>query len=193
MNCGLRIADCGLDNDDIKIRNPKSKIRNRQGFTLIELTIVILILGVMLALIIPRLGELGEANLKRSARHLTGMVRFLHDEAQATKVQYRLRFDITEGRYWVEKWTILNLSDRTAEFQRYSSAMAAEGTLAGQTTFRDVKVASHPDDPYIEFAPEGWVEHALIHLRDGEGRDFTLIVNSLTGNAELRDGYIEEQ
>jgi prepilin-type N-terminal cleavage/methylation domain-containing protein len=176
-------------------QTPQSAIHNPHpvGFTLIELTIVIVILGVMLSLIIPRLGELGEANLKQSARHLTGMIRFLHDEAEAKKDRYRLRFDVTEGRYWTERFTILSLSDRIAEFKRFSSEMGTEGSLSGRTTFRDVKVAGHPDDPYIEFTPEGWVERALIHLRDGEGKDFTLVVNSLTGNTELKDGYLEEQ
>lgn len=193
MNSRFRILDFGLrigenNNSQFAIRNSQSR-----GFTLIELTIVIVVLGIMLTLIIPRLGELGEANLKRSARHLTGMIRFLHDEAQAKKDRYRLRFDVTEGRYWTEKWTILNLSDRIAEYKRYSSEMGTEGSLSGRTTFRDVKVASHLDDPYIEFTPDGWVEHALIHLRDGEDRDFTLLVNPLTGNTELREGYVEER
>lgn len=167
-------------------------IPHSKGFTLIELTIVIVILGVMLSLIIPRLGELGEANLKRSARHLTGMIRFLHDEAQARKKSLRLRFDITEGRYWVEVLTF-NIKDKTAEYKPYSSVMATEGSLSGETAFRDVKVASHPEDPYIEFSPEGWVDPTLIHLRDNEGRDFTLVVNPLTGNTEFSEGYIEER
>ena len=177
---------------------PGSRVKGQgnnvsRGFTLIELMIVIVVLGVMLMLVIPRLGELGEANLKRSARHLTGMIRFLRDEAQAKKVsQLRLRFDVTEGKYWVE-WCEPVLNTTNCEIKRYSSAMATEGTLSGQTTFRDIKVPSHPDDPYIEFTPEGWVERALIHLRDGEGRDFTLIVNPLTGNTDFREGYIEEQ
>jgi prepilin-type N-terminal cleavage/methylation domain-containing protein len=202
MKFGVLSSECGVGSREWKRANagktaptPNSELRtlNSKGFTLIELTVVIVVLGVMLSLIIPRLGELGEANLKRSARHLTGMIRFLHDEAQAKKDRYRLRFDITEGRYWAEVWTILSISERTAEYKRYSSEMGTEGSLSGQTTFRDVKVASHPDDQYIEFAPEGWVERALIHLRDGEGRDFTLMVNPLTGNTELREGYIEER
>jgi general secretion pathway protein H len=173
------------------IPNSEFRIPQSKGFTLIELTVVIVILGVMLTLIIPRLGELGEANLKQSARHLTGMIRFLHDESQARKERFQLRFDITEGRYWVEKLDY-DFNNKTAEYKRYSSEMGTEGSLSGQTTFRDVKVASHPDEPYIEFF-EGWVEHALIHLRDGEGRDFTLMVNPLTGNTELREGYLEER
>ncbi len=165
--------------------------KKSEGFTLIELTIIIVILGVMLSLIIPRLGEIGEANLKRSARHLTGMIRFLRDESQATKAVYRLRFDVQEGRYWAEVMSLT--SDQTVEFLKYSSAMGSEGSLSGQTTFRDVKVAGHPDDPYIQFTPDGWVESALIHLRNGEEKDFTLLVNPLMGTTELRDGYVEEK
>jgi len=170
----------------------KGQVKNREkGFTLVELLIVLVVLGLMLALAIPKLGELGEANLKRSARHLTGMVRFLRDDSQAKKSVYRIKFDIQNGHYWAEELT--QTSDKTVEFKRYQSVMVDEVSLSGQTTFRDVQVASHPDDPYILFTPNGWVEHALIHLRDGDNKDFTLIVNSLTGNTDLRDGYIEER
>jgi type II secretion system protein H len=170
----------------------KGQVKNREkGFTLVELMIVLVVLGLMLALAIPKLGELGDANLKRSARHLTGMIRFLRDDSQAKKAVYRIKFDIQNGHYWAELLT--QTSDKTMEFKRYESTMVAEASLSGQTTFRDVQVASHPDDPFIRFTPDGWVEHALIHLRDGDNKDFTLIVNSLTGNTELRDGYIEER
>ena len=164
--------------------------KTAQGFTLIELTIIIVILGVMLSLIIPRLGELGDANLKRSARHLTGMIRYLRDESQAQKTVYRLRFDVQGGRYWAEVMT--QTSDQAVEFRRLESVIGSEGSLSGQTTFRDVQAASHPDDLYIQFTPDGWVENAAIHLRNGDNKDFTLLVDPLMGTTELREGYIEE-
>lgn len=161
------------------------------GFTLVELAVVIIVLGIMIALVIPRLGELGEANLKRSARHITGMVRFLRDDAQAKKTVYRLRFDIQGGRYWAEALTAT--AEKTEEFKRLQSVMVNEGSLSGQTAFKDVKAGSHPDDPYILFTPDGWVEKSFIHLRDGDGKEFTLIVKPLTGDTELREGYVEEK
>jgi type II secretion system protein H len=161
------------------------------GFTLIELVVVIAILAVMLALIVPRLGEIGEANLKRSARHLTGMIRFLHEEAQARKTVLRLVFDIHGGQYWIE--ALVPVTDKAVEFQRYQSVIAGEGSLAGQTTFRDIAVNTHPDAPYILFTPDGWIEPAIIHLRDGGERDYSLLIQPLTGNTELREGYVEEK
>jgi len=177
----------------MRIHIPYSALRTPQskGFTLIELAVVIAILGVMIALVAPMLGELGEANLKRSARHLTGMIRFLHEESQAKKTEYYLRFDIQDGRYWAEAFT--PLSESTGEFRKTTSVIGGEGSLAGQTTFRDVKAGSHPDDPYILFRPDGWVENAIIHLRDGSDRDFSLRVKPLTANTELLEGYVEER
>ncbi len=192
MKRKFRISDFGfrISNSDV---NPHSAIRipHSEGFTLIELTVIIVILGVMLSLIIPRLGEIGEANLKRSARHLTGMIRFLRDESQSKKLSFRLRFDVHEGHYWAEVLTLTSEKDKTVEYRKFSSAIGSEGSLSGQTTVRDVKVATHPDEPYIEFSPTGWVEPASIHLRDGDGRDFSLLVEPLMGRTELRDGYVE--
>ncbi len=163
-----------------------------KGFTLIELAVVVAILGVMIALVAPRFADIGNANLKRSSRHLTGMIRFLRDEAQAKKTVYRLKFDIPAGRYWVEALTY-NVDDKTAEYRKVSQVISGEGSLSGNTTFRDIAVPGHPDDPYLMFTPDGWVEHALIHLRDGDDKDFTLLVKPLTGDTELREGYVEER
>lgn len=163
-----------------------------RGFTLIELAMVIVVLGIMISLVIPTLGEMTGANLRRSARHLTSMTRFLRDEAEATKKVYRLRFDVTGGRYWAEV-RVDDILAKTAEFKHLSSAISSEGSLSGNTTFKDVKAGSHPDDPYIEFTPDGWVEKTFIHLRDGDGKDYTLIVQPLTGDTELREGEVEEK
>jgi hypothetical protein len=119
------------------------------------------------------------------------MIRFLKDESQARKAVYRLRFDIQAGQYWAEVMTQTN--EKSVEFRRLQSEMGSEGSLSGNTTFRDVKVSSHPDDAFIQFNPDGWVENALIHLKDGSDKPFTLIVKPLTGDTELREGYLEER
>ncbi len=162
-----------------------------RGFTLIELAVVIVILGVIMVLVIPTFGELSGANLRRSSRHLTAAIRFLREDAQAKKAVYRLSFDIPNGRYWAEGLAVT--VEKTVEFKRLGSSLAYESGLFGRTTFRDIRVPGHPDEPYILFTPDGWVEKAYIHIRDGGDKDYTLIVNPLTGNTELVEGYVEER
>jgi len=119
------------------------------------------------------------------------MIRFLHEKSQAKKMEYRLRFDIQDGRYWAE--SLKRVSESAVEFQKETSVIEGEGSLFGQTTFRDIKAGSHPEEPYILFSPDGWVEATIIHLRDGSDRDFSLLVKPLTANTELREGYVEER
>ena len=57
-----------------------------------------------------------------------------------------------------------------------------------------MKAGSHPDDPYILFTPDGWVEKAFIHLRDGDGKAFTLIVKTADrGHLSFGKERVEER
>ncbi|NIS68431.1 MAG: prepilin-type N-terminal cleavage/methylation domain-containing protein, partial [Proteobacteria bacterium] len=71
------------------------------GFTLLELTVVLLILGILLALSIPRLGYLTGQNLSVTSRRISGTVRYLFHQSTLNRTIYRLNYDLKKNEYWV--------------------------------------------------------------------------------------------
>jgi general secretion pathway protein H len=69
------------------------------GFTLIELAIVVVLLGLVAGLTLPLLGNWGQDDLPGSARRLAGTVRFLYNEAALTRNEHQLIFNLDDGSY----------------------------------------------------------------------------------------------
>ena len=81
---------------------PTSTRATSNGFTLVELSLVLLILGVLLSLSVPRLLELGQAHLESSASRMANMISYLHDEASLRGRIYRLTLDLDRDSYTIE-------------------------------------------------------------------------------------------
>src|SRR5438105_2523939 len=71
------------------IRNPQSALP-KGGFTLLELSVVLFIIGLLVTIALPRLGDLSGARLESSARRLAALVRYLGGEAAFSGRLYRL-------------------------------------------------------------------------------------------------------
>ena len=62
------------DSQDHPIQNPKSKIQNSTGFTLIEIMLVVIIIGVLAAMVVPRLvGRTEQAKIARAKSDLSAI------------------------------------------------------------------------------------------------------------------------
>ena len=75
---------------------------SERGMTLVELTVVILIIGISMGVAIPSVSNITRANLKVSAMKLAGAIRFTYDLAARKNMPFRLEFDFEERSYWVE-------------------------------------------------------------------------------------------
>jgi len=166
----------------------------RRGFTLLEIMVVILIIGSVMAISIPRINDAFEVNLKSSMRRLQGAITFAFNESVIKQTPLRLNFDLATGEYWI---TYLMVQGNTGEFQQVDSEFTRRQRLPEGVFFTDVVTPHDTDkrtegeDIYIGFYPTGFVERAVIHLASHDGREYTLLIKPLTGKVTIYDNYID--
>lgn len=162
----------------------------RNGFTLIEIIVVVFILGSLLLIATPRLLEKTDVNLKSASRTLTGTIKYLYNEAVFKKSIYRLAFDLDKDEYWPE---VLD----GQQFVRKNDFLFRTKKLPDGVYFEDIETertegkVDSGRDVFLIFLPTGYVDPAIIHLRTGESNYYTLSTNPYTGITKVFDEYVE--
>src|SRR6266446_1692309 len=166
--------------------SPRRFARNAGGFTLLELVVVMMIMGMVILLAIPYLGGLGNAQLKSEARRLASRANYLYQEAAAQKVMLRLVFDLDGNGYFV-----MRLDPFAAK-----PAVVREGGPAGVRAMmpRGVRIR----DVWVEgtgtlrrgtiscqFYPTGYVDATVVHMTDARGVVYTLSISPTSGQVAI--------
>ena len=156
------------------------------GFTLVELAVVIVLVGLMLGLVLPRLPGIGENKLEATARRIAGMTRHIYNEAALTGLEHRLRIDLTqqriEGLRLEANGELVGLTGNGRGSALPDSVRLLDVELVGLK-----KVTSGQLD--TRFLPVGWLDETVLHLRDDNGQVLSLHLQSLTGRTETHVGY----
>ncbi len=71
--------------------------RPRDGFTLLELVVVLFIVSLLAAVVFPSFHSLNGKDLKSDAKRAASLLRHLNDSAISRKETYALRFDLQSG------------------------------------------------------------------------------------------------
>ncbi|MEK7702904.1 MAG: type II secretion system protein [Nitrospirota bacterium] len=171
-----------------------SSNRNQLGFTLIELIVVITILGVVTALVLPRIDAFKAGQMKRASRHLGIFIQEMTLDSASKKESYRLHFNLGTNEYWK---TIRIQKIRETDnkiFIEEVRVTAKNERLPEGLVFVDIITPQHgkvtEGEVFSEFYPIG-IEPVIIHLKEKEAR-WTLIANPLTGRVKIFDHYLDE-
>ena len=156
---------------------------NRNGYTLIEISVVIALIGVIFLMAIPRVQDTLTGDRMRSAvRNLSGTARELKASAVREQVDHFLHLDLDQRLVWNTR------DDMTAEGTVRSEGQAR--ALPSGVRIADVALADegkkNQGEVIIRFFSQGYVQPAAIHLTDDE-RTMTLIFQPFLSTFEVQD------
>ena len=135
------------------------------GFTLIELIVVISLIGLMLFVSLPRLQHnpfLDDSN--KSARWLIGKIQALKESAIRDQKQYALHIDLDSGRIWE---TNESMSQEDLENAALNSYALPEDVRIMDVEYPAIeKITSGQTE--ITFYKAGYTDKAFVHMQEGE-------------------------
>lgn len=159
---------------------------SNRGYTLIELSLIILLIGVILVFVVPRLDNLGDSRLRTTARKISGTIQSVYDESIMKKRPYQIVFDIANRKY--------SYSEIRDEDASIISESAGEISLPDRIYIKDIILETGgkitEDKVFIRFFPDGYVEKNTIHISDGK-KDYTLATMPLSGKVRISEGYVD--
>lgn len=152
--------------------NPRTLL---DGFTFIELVVVIFILSLATVLIMPSFWETEKDAVKTEAKHLSSALRYIYDNAVGKKQIYSFNVNLDN-----ESWGFKSKKE-TRNFK-----------TKGDVEIRDIVVPSLGEvsngEVTIEFGPMGPEEPIILHLRKGKS-EYTIILNHLDGRTKIFEEY----
>jgi len=179
--------------------NPGAK-RNcsHMGFTLMELMIVIVIIGIMTAMILPEMrGTFEDALLRSTSRKLVGAFDLAASRSITLNQMHRVRLDPATGQYQLERRI---RSGALVEFIPVNDVSGCSGTLDTRIAIEvhrpddvaaeniDALAPAAPDaTEAISFYADGTSEAALVTLQDREGFRLGLRLNPITARVQIME------
>ncbi|MFP6625932.1 MAG: GspH/FimT family pseudopilin [Deltaproteobacteria bacterium] len=158
-----------------------SDIGRAQGFTLIELSVVLVIIGLLLAMALPRLPALEHTRMQAAGRRLATLVSYLHDEAALRGRVYRLSLDPDLNRYDVAMLAPFADGHIASEFTQAWDPYGRGAALPQGVSF------AASGSTYIYFLPEGGGTESTIELIAQAGGGLRVTLDPVTGRTQIGD------
>lgn len=176
------------------------------GFTLIELMVVVIMIGIMVAMVVPEMrGTLDDALLRATARKLVIAMDLAHSQAITTGAPHRMNLDLKKSRFVVERKSVEG--DRAQGFVPAREAPGSEGDLDPRISIKVNRAGAEssetgsslerepaPEAPVgsgraesITFESDGTADSVEFLLRDRQGFGLKLRLNPITARVRILD------
>jgi prepilin-type N-terminal cleavage/methylation domain-containing protein len=162
--------------------------RNTKGYTFIEITVVIILIGVMASISLPKIRHAILADkLKSTSRKMIGVISRLRNDAIREQKAFYLHLDLEANRFWTDSEAMLEEERLSADEK---AASLPEGISVLDVWFRGKGKKQH-GVVVIRFSKKGYAQESAIHLRSDDGRQFTLFLSPFLGKIKTFEDYME--
>lgn len=145
--------------------SPIGEVKQNNGFTLIEMLLVVLIVGIVLALSAPNFSKgYSRFQLKNTADDLLSMSRWAQAMAIGQERSYALSFSFDRHSYDLESATVNEESGEENGFE------PVKGNLGRMHKIPDT-IHLDTDKDRIRFYPDGTIDEATIQLNSPEQKE----------------------
>jgi prepilin-type N-terminal cleavage/methylation domain-containing protein len=139
-------------------------VTNR-GYTLIELTVVVLIVGILLSITVPRIRDtLLNDDLKVATRRFVGAVRELRNESVRERTDWILHIDLNQPAFW--SYTADTTAEKKEELRK-KAVRLPEGIRIADVRQVDAAIKTE-GEVFIRFFKGGYMTPTVIRLAKGE-------------------------
>ena len=148
----------------------RAGISSKQGFTLLEIVVVLFIVSLVMAVVLPSFAGFGESKVRSEAREMASILRYMNDSAVSRKETFLIRFDLEKN---MVTWQGPD-GEKTKKFD----------DMTGVTTQSNGMVSKGELIVFIE--PLGIQENLSIHMRRGK-KGVVITLNHLSGKVKIKD------
>jgi prepilin-type N-terminal cleavage/methylation domain-containing protein len=159
----------------------------RDGFSLMELVIVLIIIGFSTSLVMPYLSRFTKSvELKATAKKVSGILRYYRSEAVQKGKVHQVLFDPDLREVSIQ--SLESTEDKAANQKREEMVQKNKYHLPDGIQIKELKIPSpqYPaGSPAIEFYPNGGSNGGSILLDSQDQKGYRIKVNFLTGIVEI--------
>ncbi len=167
------------------------RTHGRQGFTLLEMLVVLVLLSLIVGVSLPVFQTLLQGQVQRETTRLAGLIRALRNEAVLTRSDFRLVVSLKERAYWVEQ----RVDGRYRP--REEPPLLRKHVFPDAFRLTDLVVLGGSHTPLVErpvpltVDASGFVDPFLLHFTV-DNTDYTLKVTGFRADMDLLRGYVRE-
>jgi general secretion pathway protein H len=153
----------------------------KNGFTLLELMVVMALISMISVLVVPRLaGSLGKMNAETAARKIAASLRYARSQAVSQKIAYVSLFDFDKNRLIVKNWQAepgtLNPEPELEKIYDLPEGVKLAEVIAEKT---DADVFQ------VVFYPSGNSSGGEVIISDDLDRRYKIAIDFITGAVKL--------